>query len=124
MCIHRKISDWCHICKPVDALYYAIIRRHNLFFKGKKNHYEMLDVKDRQQLYDFLACKFYLENPELILSECLKNKTYEIDHFLPIGKKVNGIYDPLRCNHKNLSIISKEANREKAGNIPLIALHL
>jgi hypothetical protein len=124
MCIHRKVSDWCHVCRPVNALYYAIIRRHNLYFKGKKNHYEMMGIKDRQELYEYLSFKFYESNPDLILSECLQKKTHEIDHFLPIGKKLNGLYDINRCDRRNLNIILRENNRRKGGNIQLIPLHL
>lgn len=124
MCEHKKNSEWCHICKPINALYYAIIRRHNLYFHGRKNHYQMMNIKDRAFLYKYLLEKFNLEYPNLNMSTVLQNGSFEIDHLMPIGKKINGVIDITRCNHKNLSIISKSANRKKSCKNTMIALHL
>lgn len=122
MC-HKNVN-WCFKCKPQSALYYSIIRRHNLYFKGRKNHYLMLDIKDRDELYYYLKNKFDLAYPSLSFDECLYSKSFEVDHILPLGKKIDGAIDISRCNKKNLEVILKFQNRVKGSRQFLIPLHL
>lgn len=122
MC-HKNIN-WCFRCRPVQALYYSIIRRHNNYFKGRKNHYSMLDIENREELYNYLKNKFDEKNPSYNFDECLYNRLFEVDHIMPLGVKINGSIDIERCNKKNLEVILKFQNRTKGSRNFLIPLHL